>query len=396
MRDVDGDRRSLETVERALRAAGWRRQSDRRPAAGGPDLVVRRGSVAYAVELKYAPEARRDRMLPLLAEAILRSQAAARAGGARRSLAVVAARGVRPELAEQLIAFAKETAPDVAAGVVDEDGLRLFSDPHFAELNRAAALRSRSAPTPERREVDLFSGLNQWMLKLLLAPRIDARYLGCPRQSYRNASDLARGAGVSMMSASRLVRRLESERFLDRGAEPLALVRVEELLKRWRAASMRAPREWPLRFALPPKPGREVPRLLELLRSIAADDAAARRAEASRGRPPACLGLFAAADRLGIGHVAGVSPHVYVDDFRRLSLERHGLTMAEKGQPAGLVLREARAPRPLFDAAVERDGVLAADALQIWLDVVDHSARGAEQAREIERTALAPLFKGRR
>ena len=91
-----------------------------------------------------------------------------------------------------------------------------------------------------------------------------------------------------------------------------------------------------------------------------------------------------------------MSPHVYVDDFRRLSLERHGLTMAEKGQPAGLVLRETRAPRSLFEAAVERDGVLAADALQIWLDVVDHSARGTEQAREIERTALAPLFKGRR
>ena len=34
----------------------------------------------------------------------------------------------------------------------------------------------------------------------------------------------------------------------------------------------------------------------------------------------------------------------------------------------------------MFRAAVERDGVPAADILQVWLDVSNHPARGKDQA----------------
>jgi hypothetical protein len=37
-------------------------------------------------------------------------------------------------------------------------------------------------------------------------------------------------------------------------------------------------------------------------------------------------------------------------------------------------------PQAVFPAAVERDGVPAADILQVWLDVSNHPARGKDQA----------------
>ena len=40
-------------------------------------------------------------------------------------------------------------------------------------------------------------------------------------------------------------------------------------------------------------------------------------------------------------------------------------------------------PESVFRGCVERDGVPVADALQCWLDVSFHAARGEEQAKEI-------------
>jgi hypothetical protein len=37
-------------------------------------------------------------------------------------------------------------------------------------------------------------------------------------------------------------------------------------------------------------------------------------------------------------------------------------------------------PQAVFRAAVEREGVPAADILQVWLDVSNHPARGKDQA----------------
>jgi hypothetical protein len=37
-------------------------------------------------------------------------------------------------------------------------------------------------------------------------------------------------------------------------------------------------------------------------------------------------------------------------------------------------------PQAVFRAAVKRDGVPAADILQVWLDVSNHPARGKDQA----------------
>ena len=46
----------------------------------------------------------------------------------------------------------------------------------------------------------------------------------------------------------------------------------------------------------------------------------------------------------------------------------------------------------LFRAAVEHKGVLASDALQVWLDVSNHPSRGKEQADRIRDQVLSPLL----
>ena len=83
------------------------------------------------------------------------------------------------------------------------------------------------------------------MLKLLLAPLLPEDLLHAPRREYRNASELAVAAKVSVMSAFRFVRQLRQEGFLDRNDEPLRLVRRKELLRRWQAAHLRGARAAP-------------------------------------------------------------------------------------------------------------------------------------------------------
>ena len=96
----------------------------------------------------------------------------------------------------------------------------------------------------------LFSDLNQWMLKVLLAPKIAPDLLHAPRGEYRNASQLAAAANVSVMSAFRFVRQLRLEGFLDESSSSLSLVRLDDLLRRWQAESLRPARDIPMRWML--------------------------------------------------------------------------------------------------------------------------------------------------
>ena len=81
--------RSAESRLAALfEKAGWHVRLH--PSAEpGPDLVVRRKGIEYAVEIKSAPEGRSDRLVPLFAQAVLQAMSAA--GDKAVPLAVVAA-----------------------------------------------------------------------------------------------------------------------------------------------------------------------------------------------------------------------------------------------------------------------------------------------------------------
>jgi hypothetical protein len=380
---------ALRLAARAFKDAGWKVQSESGP--GRADLLLRRGHHRYAAELKFGAEPRRDRLIPLLAAAILESQAVARDSPAK-PLALVSSSRLPEAVIRELFDYALRVAPDVAIGLVDLEGRIEMRGAKLEELvrrpMRSAALKQPAVP---HQPFDPFSDLNQWMLKVLLSHRLPAELLKAPRADAANGAELAAVAHVSAPSASRLLRYLNDHGFMDELA-PLRLVRAQELLRQWKAAYVRPPRELKMRWLIPGK----TDQLLQALRRYQArrhahDDP--ERAPRGNRLPRACLALFSAADALGFGHVRGVPQCMYLERPDIGALEAIGLVRANVNDAVQVVVRIPRWPHAVFRAAVDRDGVLVSDVLQLWLDVSEHPARGAEQADEIWRRVLHDVFE---
>jgi hypothetical protein len=319
-------------------------------------------------------EGRSDRLIPLWSQAYLE---ALRAAGEHAPLAVVAAPQISPRVARHILEFAQLHAPKAGAGVIDLAGLRLFRGAHLESLNAEPSRQPQSKPRAAKAQAHLFSDLNQWMLKVLLAPEIPQELLAAPRGRYRNASELARAADVSVMSAFRFVQQLQREGHLHESAPHLQLVRRPDLFARWQAAALRSGPEAPMRFLL--RGGDPQPRLRQMLKG-----------------DQSCLGLFAAAEALGFGLVEGVPPHLYV---RRLPAGLSGwknIVPAEPGESPDLIVRQAPARRSVFRGVVRPRGLASCDILQVWLDVSGHPARGREQAELIRQRVLRPVLRGER
>jgi hypothetical protein len=279
-------------------------------------------------------------------------------------------------VAEQVLEFAREYAPDAAAGVIDFAGLRLFRGPHLEGLDSDDASLPSMARSVRSESADLFSDLNQWMLKVLLAPELPENLLSAPRGRYRNVSQLARAANVSVMSAFRFVQQLQRDGYLHESEPYLNLVRREDLFRRWQASAARRVKEVPMRFILRGDPQVELRRMLR------------------SGR--ACLGLFAAAEALHLGFVRGVPPHVYVQRLGPANIAAwKNIVPADPGEEPDIILRQAPAPQSVFRGLVRADDMPVCDILQVWLDVSSHPSRGQEQADLIRRRVLDPIIKGR-
>jgi hypothetical protein len=340
-----------------------------------PDLIAHKGSLRYAIELKSVAEGRPDRVLALLSQAILQASRHAAAQG-MKPLAVVVVGQSSASLQDKVEQFQREYAPSVAVGLVSEAGGSRFVGPGLEEFDVAAPRKSGSGKLAKPRKAsDLFSDLNQWMLKVLLAPEIPVHLLNAPRGEYHSVSELAAAANVSAMSASRFVRRLQEDGFLDESSGSFQLVRRKDLFQRWQSASMRSSPELRMAYLMPAAGVRQLVKVAS--------------------RMEACVGLFAAADLLQLSHVSGVAPYVYV---RRLSASRSdswpGLLPAAPGQAAQLILKQSNAPQSLFRAAVRVDGALVSDVLQFWLDASAHPSRGAEQADFLRGKVLAGVLGG--
>jgi hypothetical protein len=215
------------------------------------------------------------------------------------------------------------------------------------------------------------------MLKVLLAPELPDGLLSAPRGQYRNASQLARAANVSVMSAFRLVQQLQHEGYLHESAPYLDLVRREDLLSRWQGMSARSVREVPMRFVLPGDVQAQILRML------------------SGGQ--ACLALFAAADALQLGFVQGVPPYVYVHRVQPENLAAwRSLRACLPGEPPDVIIRQAPASQSVFRGMVHPRGLAASDVLQVWVDVAAHPSRGREQADLIRKRVLRRLIEGGR
>jgi len=354
--------------------AGWKvSREPKGPNGHRPDLLIRRQRASYVIELKVGVEGRSDRLVPLWSQACLEASSAA---GKHAPLAIVAAPRIASRVAENILHFAERYAPDTAAGVIDLAGLRLFRGPHLESLNVEAPNKPRLDSQVINEQADLFSDLNQWMIKVLLAPELSDELLGAPRGQYRNASQLAKAAHVSVMSAFRFVQQLQRDGYLHESSPYLKLVRREILFRQWEAVALRRVNEVPMRF---------------LLRG--SDPRTALKRMLDTGR--ACLGLFGAADALGFGFVHGVPPHVYV---RRLSpaglAAWKNLVPAAPGEVPDVIVRQAPSPESIFRGIVRPHGMASCDLLQVWLDVAHHPSRGEEQAGVIRKRILDRLIGG--
>jgi hypothetical protein len=382
-----------------FRRAGWR--VEEQPGGGKADLLVESGGRKYVIEVKRSAESRPDRLVPLLSQAIIQAQSAARhMSNSAIPVAIVGSPHISSSVAEQVKQFAASYVPDVGIGVIDSQGFRAF---HGFGLEKFNSERSKSPevelPAQLDSPSDLFSDLNQWMLKILVGQNIPESLLSVPRGEYRSGRQLAEAGGVSPMSASRLLRQLSSEGFLDESKDALRLVRVEELMRRWLAASHRSVREVPVRWII--RGGKD--QLESAVRSYVSwlGDKSPRKGKQRSGRlvgpaPRTCIALFAAADSLGFGFVRGAVPHIYLEQFDAVALEHIGLSAREPEGPPDVYIRIPENKEAVFRSAVQRNGVLVSDILQVWLDVSNHPTRGKEQGDEIWRRVLAPsLLKGR-
>lgn len=361
-------------VAQLFEAKGW--DVDRSPKDGNKrlNLVARKGPQCFAVEIKALAEGRADRVIPLLSQAILQAQANALDAGNAQPLAVISVENASPSLSKQVGSFVEQYAPNVAVGLVSKNGLRYFRGAGLEELNAEQEKPRWYGGSPSNQPVNLFSDLNQWMLKVLLAPDIPDHLLHAPRQRYQSGSEFAEAAKVSPMSASRFLQQLRSEGYLDDSSRSLALVRRQDLFRRWRSAAMRPSPELPMKFLIRSPVEQQIKGLL------------------AKHEGEACLGLFAAADALRLGHVSGVPPYIYVPKLPRPEDKKwRALVAASPSEKPDLIVRQALSPKSAFRGAVHQDGLIVSDVIQVWLDVANHPSRGEEQADLIYEKALRPI-----
>jgi hypothetical protein len=309
-------------------------------------------------------------------------------------MAVVAAKHIPPSVAEQIKEFAERYAPDVGVGVIDAEGFRAFVGSGLEGLDAKPSGRLSRHIAPQHLP-DLFSDLNQWMLKILLGQRLPESLLSVPREDLRNASQLAEVAHVSVMSASRLANQLEQEGFLDHFRERLQVVRADELLERWVSANRQKARDIPARWIIKKEENQLFASVAKYAAESKADLALKSKPRSSRvmkAPQRLCIGLFAAADALGLGFVRGAPLHLYLERLDLDVLRRLGLSVEDADRRADVQIRIPSNKESVFRAAVLREGLPVSDVLQVWLDVSAHPARGRAQADQIRQRVLKPLF----
>lgn len=358
-----------------------------RQVGSRPDIVLSDGhGIRYVVEVKVVRDGRADRVIPQLSLALLQASHYAKEITNGRPMAVVYVSNVIPSMIRHVMEFADTFAENSSVGIVTEKGESLMrfsggwlhSDTLEGLMREPDHRRPHGHGTKQAAPFNPFSDLNQWMLKVLLAPEIKPDLLHADRDAIYSGADLARAAGVSPMSANRLLQYLKKERHLVDGHHGLTLGRRKEFFNQWRSASMTSPAEYRMRF----RARVAIKEQFEALLASLGDQA--------------CLGLFSAAEQLGMGHVSGVPPYVYLHRLPVLEANRpewKNTGVCQEGQAPDFIVRRALAPVSTFRGAVAPKGLQCTDVIQVWLDVISHPTRGAEQAEHIYHTVLQPIME---
>lgn len=310
-----------------------------------------------------------------LAKALLDARARSELGVTPLSALVV--QRATPLINERLERFVAEVAPGASWILLDVEG-RAY--PHVAghDFGRGLEERPRAKPLRPTPPASLFTDLNQWMLKVLFAPRLPAKLLTAPRDlPLRNATTLAKAARVSLAAANRFLAQLDDEGHLDKRYEVLRLSEPEALFQRWKTQ------------AHPAKVDTGVVLTKGTLESVLAR----ARKLTPVGTPSLTLAVHAACETLGFGYVTGpVLKTVCIPPKSQLVPAELGLVVDPRATRLDVVLRTPRFPQSLFRGAVLHEGVPCTDVIQCWLDASQHRVRGPEQANFIWRTVLQPAL----
>jgi hypothetical protein len=370
---TEAEKRAIQSLTQRLRLDGWEVVIPR----GKLDdihLVAEKGDRRLVGNVKTSRDSRRVTLESLLANALLRARAGVAQQGAGTPFAVLAAPTLSKSMLSALKSYADRYGRDAVVGLATFEGDLHLHGAGIDQVLGASEVRKPRLTAPQ--PLNLFSDLNRWLLKTLLASALPEELLTAPRGRSTTTSELASMAGVSAIVARRLLAALRRDGFLDERRRDLRLVRIEDLLQLWRADNQRPVQELRLRWLLPR--GRQQ-----------LHDAVGRLVRAGRR---ACVGLFSACDALGFRHVQGVPATIYVESFTDDLVDILEAAPVAASEGTDLVLRIARWPESVFRAAVRTHGVLASDVLQCWLDVVDHPVRGDEQAQLIWTRAIKPMI----
>lgn len=389
----------LGLVERAFQAAHWQVRPSSRHVYEGLSSADRElidpHRAYWSLILRAEPgRARGPELWERFAAALLEahafarreSEGASRQGRPQRALALVGAPKLSKRLCDRLAGQARSFAPPGTAwGLVDLTGIRRLDGEGLDEVERIARQQTVTPPpTESATRSSPFTDLGQWLLKVVLGPRLPEGWIHVPRdvvpQEPNRVVGLALRAEVSITTVSKLSRALGKRGFTRSGTKGIELVRLGELFEEWFRVVASQPvieRQAKFMFGGEPDPHERAVRILK--EHSGKSDGAGRMFDA-------CLGGFSAARELGLDFVTGAPVHILSRDVSDSLLHRLGLRPVEAGSPFDLIVRRPPFPEAVFRAAVEApSGVRAADAIQCWLDVRAHPARGAELADELWR-----------
>ncbi|KGH23551.1 hypothetical protein P606_11580 [Comamonas thiooxydans] len=375
----EGDSREGEIISNlldALRNEDPSSQVHGLEAGSGFDLSVAFKGRRFGVVIK-TPQLRTEMLLGQLSQAVLEVQKHVQAVGVN-PFALLVVPAIRVKQIEAIDAFARNFIPEVSIGVLAENGqcwLRFEAGLSHVVINTH---RTERSPITRTQYVNLFSDTNQWLLKVLLGEYLPDTVLSVPRIRYTHfttAASLAERANVSTMTAGRFLNELKREGFLDTSKPYLSLMRLDELMDRWRAATSNAViRDLPMRFLFD---GDKEKMLSKLMNKV---------------KVQTCLGLFDAASKHGLGLVSGAMTYLYVPKHVDIDLLSSAWAAVEftKEANADIIIREAPWPTSIFKASIYSQGPRYTDLIQTWLDVSSHPTRGPEQADFIWKQYLQP------
>lgn len=329
----------------------------------------------------------------LLAQALLEAAAVAHSLDAT-PVAVVILKRVSPINHDRVERFVERVAADRGWILADEEG-RFF--PHIPgdTTLRQINVESQSSPAssgPTR--INLFTDLNQWMSKVLLAPQLPEKLLNAPRAPIRNATLLADVARVSIPVAARFVRALDVEGFLDTSHGDLRIANPARFLNTW-VSSLNSARLHPYRRDVSARFVRG-PSSNEFAATVLRQHATLEDVPSLHpGSAPEFWmmgGLFTACDALELGHVVGTPPTIVVPSLDRDVLKIRGIVLDAHAAEASFLLRVSTYPESVRRGSVVASGMRVTDVIQCWLDASLYHLRGEEQASFIWRRALGPAF----